>query len=89
MYTWYLTHICLNKAYHCADRWLKTMNISIASRRKQRSLAKSIVGENLVAWVHSQSDWKVERRFVKCHLCISKFDNQSIRSGGEAQTVCK
>ena len=47
------------------------MNISIASKRKQRSLAKSILGENLV--VHSQSDWmEVERRFVKCYFVSLK-----------------
>ena len=48
------------------------MNISIASERKQRPLAKSIVGENLVA--EMGAFWmEVEMRFVKCHLCISQI----------------
>jgi len=36
-------------AYHCTDRWMKTLNISVASEQKQRFLAKSTIGENLVA----------------------------------------
>ena len=30
-------------------RWFKSLNVSIASERKQRTLAKEILGDNLVA----------------------------------------
>ena len=33
----------------CICRWFKSFNISIASERQQRKLAKEMVGEKLVA----------------------------------------
>ena len=37
------------KDVECLLRWFKSLNVTIASERQQRSLAKGIVGDNLKA----------------------------------------
>ena len=40
-------HLIIIINLHC--RWLKTLNITLASENKQRVLAKTITGDNVVA----------------------------------------
>ena len=75
----------MNKAY--LNRWLKTLSISIASERQQRSLAKSIVGENIVAEMGAftkRLDGCGEEICVVPFVYVPKLDSKSIGSGGEA-----
>lgn len=63
---------------HFNFRWLKGLNVSIASEAKQRKMAKTIVGDNLVAergaftFPHNGGEVVKEAAFVYCPNLIAK-----------------